>query len=511
MGANYYRILSPLGCPSFWVYPMCKLKMMLNKKTIVAGISIGLVVLLSLVFILPNPSHANLNLELPDLEDLDNVNNSNAGTTQAVGQYDNHVGLSIVRKMRQQLPIIEDPELSQWLIAMGQRLSRSAGVGGKLYFVLVDNPEVNAAAYDGGVVLVNSGLVLYTTSESELAAVVAHEIAHITQNHLARRRADASGSGNILATGAAVLAGLAVGAQDSQAGGALITSALALQAHQQLAFNRSMEAEADRIGIRTLVRAGYKAAGMPSLQEKLDRLNDNPNAELFKYIRSHPLSIERVSNTRNLARNLGNQGRESIDYVYAREKMRALTRRVGKTVTPPLPNATVQNYAKAMNLYYQGRINDSYTLLQNQQQQRASLIALATVLNDKRDYQQTVNLLSNQVNVRPSDIALLIPLSNALLGLGRAKEAWQRIARIIPSEQTSLRFFELKQEIARQAGYQADAYIAAAERNVRIGEYRYAILQLQQAQQLPNLTGNERAKVSARLNQIKSRYGEKKK
>lgn len=483
---------------------------MFNKKTIATSISMGLSLLLSLVLIIPNPSYANLNLELPDLADLYNPNSTS--TVQTVAQYDNQVGLSILRKMRQQLPIIEDPELSQWIIAMGQRLSRSAKTEGKLYFVLINNPEVNAAAYDGGVVLINSGLILYTDSESELAAVVAHEIAHITQKHLARKRADASSSGGMLATGAAVLAGLAVGSQDSQAGGALITSALALQAHQQLAFSRSMEAEADRVGIHTLVGAGYKGAGMAALQEKLGRLNDNPNAELFKYIRNHPLSIERVSNARNLARTLGNQGRESIDYIYAREKLRALMRRVGRTVTPPLPNPTVKNYAAAMNLYYQGRTNDSYALLQNQQQQpRANLIALAMVLNDKRDYQRTVNLLSSQVNLRPSDIALLIPFSNALLGLGRAKEAWQRIARIVPSEQTSLRFFELKQEIARQVGYPADAYIAAAERNVRIGEYRYAILQLQQAQQLPNLTGNERAKVTARLNQIKSRYGKKKK
>jgi predicted Zn-dependent protease len=248
---------------------------------------------------------------------------------------------------------------------------------------------------------------------------------------------------------------------------------------------------------------------MPALQEKLDRLNDNPNAQILKYLQSHPLSIERVSNTRNFARTLGNQGRENSSYLYAREKIRALTRRVGKTATPTLNNPVVKNYATAMNLYYQGKINQSYNLVtQLPQQQVAARLALATLLNDKGEYQQVFNLLSHAVDVKPSDTALLVPLSNALLGLGRAKEAWQRLRRVVPSEQTSLRFFELKQEVARRLGYHADAYIAAAERNVRLGEYHHAILQLKQAQKLPSITANGRAKVTAKLNQIEAQYGQ---
>lgn len=480
---------------------MINLKIMSNKYAIVF---IAYLLLLPVLSILSVPSHANLNLELPELEEL---TSGSVPTTNNQNKQDNGVGLKLLRKMRRHLPIIEDPELNQWIITMGQRLARSSGAAGKLYFLLVDDPDVNASAYDGGVVLINTGLVLYTESESELAAVVAHEVAHITQNHLARRRADSSGS--VLGTGAAILAGLAVGAQDPEAGKALVTSALAFQQHQQLAFSRSMEAEADRVGIRTLARAGFKASGMPALQEKLDRLNDNPNAELLKYLRSHPLSIERVSDTRNLARAFGNQGSENISYLYAKEKIRALTRRAGRTASSTIKNQAVENYSTAMRLYYQGKVNQSYALIQQQQQQRAEKLALATLLNEKGAYQQAFNLLTNAANVTPSDTAILLPLSNALLGLGRAKEAWQRLRRVIPAEQTSLRFFELKQEVAHRLGYNADAYIAAAERNIRIAEYRYAILQLKQAQKLPSLTANGRAKVTAKLNQIEARYGEK--
>lgn len=497
---------------------MNKLKIMFNKYTrlptvlatkLPTSLSGSYLFLLLGLSILPIPLHANLyedlNLELPELEEL------TTDSVQTVTRQDNSIGLNLVRKMRRYLPIIEDPELSQWIIAMGQRLASNAGVAGKLYFLLVDDSDVNASAYDGGVILINTGLVLYTESESELAAVVAHEVAHITQNHLARRRSDASSS--LLTTSAAILAGLAVGAQNSDAGSAIVTSALAAQQTQQLAFSRTMEAEADRVGIRTLAQSGYKASGMPALQEKLDRLNDNPNAELFKYLRSHPLSIERVSDTRNLARRFGNQGQESVSYLYAREKIRALSKRVSTRVMPSLKSPAVKNYAAAMNLYYQGRVNESYNLVQKNQQnqQRAEILALAILLNDKKEYQQAFNLLVPSVNLRPSDTALLIPLSTALLGLGQAKAAWQRLVRVIPSEQTSLRFFELKQEVARQLGYHADAYMAAADRNVRIGEYRYAILQLKQAQKLPRLTANELAKVTAKLKRIEAKYGKKQK
>jgi len=477
---------------------MIMLKIMFNKYAIACKRCLFLLPTLSMLSI---SASANLNLELPELEEL---MGSSVQTTTA---QDNGVGLTLLRKMRRHLPIIEDPELNQWIIAMGQRLARSAGASGKLYFLLVENPDVNASAYDGGVILINTGLVLYTDSESELAAVVAHEIAHITQNHLARMRSDSSGS--LLGTSAAVLAGLAIGSQSPDAGTAIVTSALAVQQHQQLAFTRSMESEADRVGIRMLAHAGFKASGMPALQEKLDRLNDNPNAQIMKYLRSHPLSIERVSDTRNLARTLGSQGRESADYLYAREKIRALSRRVGKTAVPTIHNPSVKNYATAMDLYYQGKINQSYTVItQTPQQQMATKLALATILNDRGEYQPAFNLLSRMADVKPSDTALLVPLSNALLGLGRAKEAWQRLRRVVPSEQTSLRFFELKQEVARRLGYHADAYIAAAERNVRMGEYRHAILQLKQAQKLPSITANGRAKVTAKLNQIEARYGQ---
>lgn len=444
------------------------------------------------------PLYANLNLELPEIHEL------GGGSRSAFTAHDNEIGLKLLRKMRRQLPVVEDPELNHWLIDLGNKLARNSGATGKLYFLLIKNSNVNAAAYDGGVILINTGLILHTESESELAAVIAHEIAHVTQNHLARMR---SGSkGGALGTGAAVLAGIAIGSQSPDAGSAIITSAMAAQQHQQLSFTRSMESEADREGIRILSKSGFKASGMPSFLEKLERLTDNPHAQLMKYLQSHPLSIERVSDTRSQARQLGDSGSENISYYYAREKVRALMSSGLQSRIPTIKKPSIKNYSIAMQHFNNGQLNQAESLIQHGKQS-AEIIALAQIQNDRGEYQKTVDLLSKQVATKPGDVALLLPLTSALLGLGKVKDAWQRLRYVVPSEQTSLRFFEIKQEVASKLGYQADAYLAAAERNVRIGEYRHAIIQLKQASKLPKLNGNDAARIRAKLKQIEARYG----
>ena len=195
-------------------------------------------------------SRAELNLELPDL------NLPEMGATTATLSQDRELGLKILRDFRRRLPVVEDPELNSWIRSIGNRLSSKAPRHGKLYFLIVKNPDVNAFATAGGVIVINTGLILNADLESELAAVVAHEIAHITQNHLSRMVAKSKG--DVLGTSVAILAGLAAGSVSADAGSAIITTAIAAQQHKQLSFSRGMEAEADRVGIRILSSAGFK-------------------------------------------------------------------------------------------------------------------------------------------------------------------------------------------------------------------------------------------------------------
>lgn len=440
--------------------------------------------LLCLLGLFQNAS-AKLNLELPN-------QNLPVGHATAIQSTINHQqSLKILRKLRGHYPIIEDPELNRWIQNLGNKVARQSPVRNNVYFLLTKNPEVNAFATEGGVIVINSGLVLQTTSESELAAVLAHEIAHISQNHIGRMKSRSKRQ--ILGTGAAILAGLAAGSQNPDAGSAIITTAMAAQQHQALSFSREMESEADRVGIRTLSQAGFYPRGMPDFMEKLDRLNDNTNAQLTKYLRSHPLSIERLSDTRSRASRLPNRGRESIDYLYAREKIRAIDSRstaaVGKI--PP----AVTRYSKAQKYLSRSQYSNALQVLGTRARRLPELLAIAKAFNGNRQYQQTISLLQPHTQTYIGEPAILVPLCHALISSGRADEAWRYISKIVPTEQTSLEFFEIKQEVARRSGHIGDAFIAAAQRNIRIGEVKRAKLQLQQAIKLPAVSAHEVAKI----------------
>ena len=440
-------------------------------------------------------AHAELNLELPDF-DLPEMGASTATISQ-----DNDLGLQVIRSFRRQGAVIEDPELNSWIRTLGNRLASKAPRHGKLYFLIAKNSDVNAFATPGGVIVINTGLILNADTESEVAAVVAHEIAHITQNHLSRLLAKSKT--NVLGTSAAILAGVIAGSQNPEAGSAIISTALAAQQHNQLSFSRGMEAEADRVGIRILAGAGFDPAGMPAFMNKLDQLSDDPYAQLTKYLRSHPLSIERVSDTRSRANRLGKRGKNDISFYYAREKIRALYNKGHRSQAPSLPTLALKKYSQAMSLMGRGQYNEALKLLGSASKYPPQAIAMAVSLNHTRQYEKTINLLTPLVKVRPGEQSLLIPLLNAYLGLGRSDEAWRYIRQMTPTEQTSLAFFEVKQAIANKKGYIADAYLSAVERNVRIGEFKHALAQLRQAIKQPGISAQDAARLQSKLNEVK--------
>ncbi|MGH8751929.1 MAG: M48 family metalloprotease, partial [Burkholderiales bacterium] len=196
------------------------------------------------------------------------------------------LGEQIIREIRADPAFLDDPPLTDYLNNLGYRLASSSDepkVSLEL-FALRDN-SINAFALPGGFIGVHSGLLLATQSESELAAVLAHEIAHVTQHHIARILATQKQS---LATS---LAGIAIAILAARAGngqlaqGALIgTQALAVQG--QLNFTREHEQEADRIGLQTLDKAGFDVRGMAAFFERLQKSTRFVEGNAPSYLRT---------------------------------------------------------------------------------------------------------------------------------------------------------------------------------------------------------------------------------
>lgn len=438
---------------------------------------------------------AELKLDAPDfnLPDLGTPANNTLSTTE-----ESALGLKLVREQRGSQPIIEDPELNDWLRALGSRLIAHAG-GGNFYFLLSKDSAINASSMPGGVITLNAGIILNSSSESEVAAVLAHEIAHITQRHIARALADSKGSP--LLTGLGVLAGAAAAKNSPDAGQALVTGALAAQAHQQLAFSRQMESEADRVGLRILAASQFDPQAMPLFMEKLDRRSSDLYGDITRYIRTHPLSIDRLSDTRQRANQLGKVPvREDNEYVYMREKLRNLLQSGSTPVTDGDEN--VARYVQALTQLRANQFAAVLKTLGDKSTFVPTAIVISQALNGLGEYQATEKLLQPLVNRYPQREGILLPLVEALLADNQAAKAWQLLNRVTITEQTTLDFLDMRQRVAEQIGQPIEAYRSAAERNLRIGEYRQARAILEQATRLPGIPAQTVARFQAMSQEI---------
>jgi predicted Zn-dependent protease len=218
------------------------------------------------------------------------------------------LGDSIMRDIRRDPDYLDDPLLSEYLDSLVQPLLKAARERGAIdadiqrafawQSFLVRDRAVNAFALPGGYVGVYLGLVGMTATPEELASVLAHELTHVTQRHIARSMTNSSHQG--MATMAAMILGLlaASHARNIDGAQAVVVGSQALMAQGQLNFSRDMEREADRIGLDLMGDAGFATGGMAAMFEKLDNASRLNDSGMYPYLRSHPLTSERISEAR---------------------------------------------------------------------------------------------------------------------------------------------------------------------------------------------------------------------
>ena len=209
------------------------------------------------------------------------------------------VGDAVMRQMRGQSPVISDPVLDEYLQDIGNRLVVHAdNAKFPFEFFWVNNDAINAFAFFGGHIGVHTGLMRRAENESELASVLAHEISHVTQRHIARRM-QAQQRSSPLAL-ASLIGGVLIAMANPEAGLAAIQAGSAASAQLQIDYTRSNEQEADRIGIAMLARAGFDptaAASFFSTMAEEYRMVSRPPARLL----THPLTETRIADARNRA------------------------------------------------------------------------------------------------------------------------------------------------------------------------------------------------------------------
>ena len=246
-------------------------------------------------------AHAQVNL--PALGDTAS-DDFNLGTERKLGD-------QIMREIRRDPDYIDDPLLLEYLQSIWQPLLAAARQRGDITTevdqrfawesFLVRDRSVNAFALPGGYVGVHLGLMAMTATRDELASVLAHEMSHVTQRHIARSIAN-SKKQSLLSAAALILGVLAASrSRSADAANAVITGSQAAAIQGQLNFSRDMEREADRVGFSVMTGAGFSAGGMAAMFEKLDASSRFNDAGGFPYLRSHPLTTERIGEARSRA------------------------------------------------------------------------------------------------------------------------------------------------------------------------------------------------------------------
>ncbi|MGC1819112.1 MAG: M48 family metalloprotease [Casimicrobiaceae bacterium] len=257
---------------------------------------------------------------LPDLGDASQASLSPAQESK--------LGEAVVHQLRASGAYLNDPEVNDYLNEIGHRLiAASTDVKTDFHFFAVNDPTINAFALPGGYVGVNTGLILLTQSESELASVLAHEITHVTQHHIARSIAAQKDSMLMSLAGLAVaiLAARGSGASSGDAASGAIAATQALSIQHEINFTRDQEREADRIGFERLDAAGFDVNAMATFMERLQRATRfSGGANVPAYLQDHPVTYERIAEAQARAASVPyRQVVDSLDYDLVRALLRS--------------------------------------------------------------------------------------------------------------------------------------------------------------------------------------------
>jgi len=238
-------------------------------------------------------------------------------------QEEQTLGRAIMRDVYADPRYLDDPEIETYLNQLGYKLvSVSTRNQREFNFFVVNDPTINAFAMPGGNIGVHTGLLLAAQSESELASVVAHEISHVTQDHIARMIASQSQS--YWPTMAALAVALLAARSNPNIASAAIASTQAYSIQNQLNYSRDFEREADRLGYEMLTRGGYDPRGMSGFFNRLERANRFYDSSAPAYLRTHPLTTDRIADMQARSEAAPyQQVEDSLDFQLVRARLRA--------------------------------------------------------------------------------------------------------------------------------------------------------------------------------------------
>ncbi|MET3077853.1 MULTISPECIES: M48 family metallopeptidase [Pantoea] len=451
-------------------------------------------------------ARADVSDTLPDM-------GTTAGSTLSINQ-ELQMGDFYVRQLRASAPLINDPLLNQYINELGQRLVAHANsVRTPFHFFLIQNDELNAFAFFGGNVVLHSSLFRYTDNESQLASVMAHEISHVTQRHLARAMEEQRRNAPLTWVGA--LGSILLAMASPQAGMAALTGTLAGAQQGIISFTQGNEQEADRIGIQVLQRAGFDPQAMPTFLQKLadqSRFSSKPPEILL----THPLPDSRLADARNRA----NQMRpvvvqSSQDFYMAKVRSLGMYATGRNQLTDDLLNEYAKGnvreqqaaqYGKAIQ-FLQAKSFDSAKrviapLLAKQPDNVWFLDIMTDIDIGLNQPQQAIAMLSSAKGSNSNPV-LQLNLANAYVEAKQPANASRILNRYTFAHPDDVNAFDLLAQASAAQGLRDEELSARAEGLALNGQLDQAISTLSSASAQVPLGSLKQARYDARIDQFR--------
>ncbi|MBS3805523.1 MAG: M48 family metallopeptidase [Oleiphilaceae bacterium] len=415
------------------------------------------------------------------------------------------IGQQVLQSIRRSSRQLRDPLVNNYLESIVYRLIPSVSMQDRrVALVIIDSPALNAFAVPGNIVGVNGGLFLNAKTEQQFASVIAHELAHLSQRHFARRLEQQEA--NTPLTIAGLIAGIVLAAATgSDAGIATIMGTQAFAAQNMLQYSRSNEQEADRVGLDIMADAGMDPRGMPEMFEIMMRKNRLQGNQLPEYLSTHPLSQSRVSDTRSRAEQYPRRGvSDGLEYHLMRARLQVHYSRTPDDAVRLFANyieqasgdeAATARYALAVAYLAAGKPVKAEELLRRLLDGQSGRITYQVTLGealidqDRSDAART--LLKNALSRNPRNVPIISMLARAELEAGNAVQAADHLRSLTREKPDREDYWLRLAEAEGQARDIVGVHRARAEFDILVGDLESARRQLQQAQEKisPNTPG----------------------
>ena len=443
------------------------------------------------------------------------------------------MGEAIMREARHDPSFMTDPDATEYLNNLGFKLvAASPARYTDFGFFFVRDSMMNAFALPGGFIGVNTGLILTAQSESELAAVLAHEIGHVAQRHIARMIAKQR-DGGLIAIGALLLAILAArsgSASSGQATEAALVVGQAAAIQQQLNFSREAEREADRVGFQILTDAGFDVTAMGTFFGRLQQGSRIYESAAPAYLRTHPLTVERIGDIQTRVRDIKARPRpDSLDFHLTRARLRVLqddspqgardafTYFTGQLKNRTTPSEAASHYGAALALL---RLNEPTAALEYAQNARrlarTPAAMLDKIVSEARFTAARTDTERAEAVRFARDAMLRFPISRLAAinyvellqrsGQHEAAAAYLREQIALPKSEPA--YYELLARSYAALDRKTLQHQATAEMYLLLGSLPAAIDQLQSARRFADADFYVMSEVDARLRQLTQKIRE---